>query len=85
MRAGLQGSHGRAGMIALGGVALLGYGVLVNAPGWDFGRLLGVYVAIFFVTAQVINLAAFHVRPAAPTLAGGALVVAGGVLMTVWR
>ncbi len=32
----------KAGLIFLGGLVLLAYGVVVNAPPWDFGRLLGV-------------------------------------------
>ena len=61
------------------------YGVTVNLPPWDFGRLLGVYVALFFVVAQLINLFAFGVRPGLPVLAGGALILAGGLLMTFWK
>jgi hypothetical protein len=33
----------------------------------------------------VINLVVFDVVPSAPILVGGALVIAGGVVMTVWR
>ena len=29
-------------------LAYLAYGSMVNLPRWDFGRLLGVYVALFF-------------------------------------
>lgn len=72
-------------LIVLGGFVLTAYGVVVNIPSWDFGRLLGVYVVLFFVAAQVINLLAFHVRPEAPVLVGGALIVAGGLLMTFWH
>ena len=75
----------RVGLVVLGGVVLTGYGVVVNAPTWDFGRLLGVYVAVFFVSAQVVNLVAFRAVPTPPVLVGGALVVAGGLVMTLWR
>jgi hypothetical protein len=47
--------------------------------------LLGVYVTLFFVVAQVLNVALFGVRPDLPVLAGGAMVVAGGLVMTFWR
>lgn len=87
VRAGLhaQAPVRRVGLIVLGGFVLTTYGVVVNTPGWDFGRLLGVYVALFFVAAQVINLLAFHVQPGAPVLVGGTLIVAGGLVMTFWR
>jgi small multidrug resistance family-3 protein len=74
----------KGALFGLGALVLLSYGVVVNTPAWDFGRLLGVYVSLFFVAAQVINLVAFHVQPALPVLTGGALIVAGGLLMTFW-
>lgn len=74
----------RIGLILIGGVVLTAYGVLVNAPAWDFGRLLGVYVALFFLAAQVINAVAFRTLPSPPILAGGALIIAGGLVMTFW-
>jgi small multidrug resistance family-3 protein len=72
-QSGLYRSSGaaRAGWF-VAGVALLGfYGLFVNLPRWDFGRLLGVYVAMFFVVA--------------PVLVGGGMIVAGGLLITFWR
>ncbi|HVO04129.1 MAG TPA: hypothetical protein VMT54_18175 [Candidatus Cybelea sp.] len=75
----------RLGLFGAGAVVLFLYGLSVNAPAWDFGRLLGVYVTLFFVVAQVINLLVFHVRPGLPILVGGALVVCGGLVMTFWR
>ena len=86
-RAGLH-AHAlppRLGFFAGAACVLFIYGVTVNAPPWDFGRLLGVYVALFFVVAQVINLAAFGVRPGLPIFCGGALILAGGMLITFWR
>ena len=53
------------------------YGYVVNIPGWDFGRLLGLYVVFFFVVAQAIAWLAFDQLPGRPLLAGGALIVAG--------
>ncbi|MDE8344852.1 MAG: hypothetical protein POH28_01570 [Acidocella sp.] len=68
-----------------GAVTLFVYGVVVNLPGWDFGRLLGVYVALFFVAAQIIAYFAFGQAPTPPIMAGGGLIVAGGLVMTFWR
>ena len=84
------GMHGRtllvrAGCLAAGAVVLFGYGVVVNLPPWDFGRLLGVYVALFFVVAQAINLLAFGVAPTVPVLVGGALILGGGMVVAFWR
>ncbi|MCB8879464.1 hypothetical protein ACELLULO517_04410 [Acidisoma cellulosilytica] len=75
----------RLGLIVAGGLVLTAYGVTVNLPPWDFGRLLGVYVALFFVVAQVINRCAFGVTPTAPVLLGGGLILSGALVMTFWR
>ena len=87
VRKGLHDHEGLARIIlfAFGALALFGYGLVVNAPPWDFGRLLGVYVTLFFVVAQVMNLFLFEVGPTRSTLAGGGLIVAGGLVMTFWR
>ena len=66
-----------------GAVVLFSYGCVVNAPPWDFGRLLGIYVVFFFVVAQVISWAAFHQAPDRWTVMGGCLVVAGGIVMSI--
>lgn len=75
----------RIGLFAAGAAVLFLYGLSVNAPSWDFGRLLGVYVTLFFVVAQVINFLVFHTKPGMPILVGGILIVAGGLTMTLWE
>jgi len=68
------------------GVGVLGlYGVFVNLPQWDFGKLLGVYVALFFVVAQVVAKVRFGQSPTPPILVGGGLIVAGGLVITFWK
>jgi hypothetical protein len=37
-----------AGAAIVGAIVLAAYGVMVNLPRWDFGRLIGIYVAVFF-------------------------------------
>jgi len=87
VRLGLHNPQGgaRIGFFAAGAAVLFLYGLSVNAPSWDFGRLLGVYVTLFFVVAQVINFVVFHTKPGMPILVGGVLIVAGGLVMTLWR
>ncbi len=75
----------RIAYLGLGAATLFAYGLFVNTPSWDFGRLLGVYVALFFVAAQTINFVFFDVVPTVPVAAGGALIIAGGLLMTFWK
>jgi small multidrug resistance family-3 protein len=75
----------RIGLLAAGALVLFAYGVAVNSPPWDFGKLLGVYVTLFFVVAQVINLVFFDVRPDLPIFVGGAFIVVGGLIITLWR
>ena len=68
--------------LALGGAALLGYGFVVNVTRTvDFGRLMGVYIAVFFLVSQAISVGVFAERPGLPLLVGGALIVAGGVVI----
>lgn len=75
----------RFGLFAAAALVLFVYGVTVNLPPWDFGRLLGVYVSLFFVVAQLINFFAFGAKPSAPIIAGGVLMLTGGMVMTFWR
>ena len=66
-----------------GAAVLLAYAYMVNAPKWDFGRLLGVYVAFFFVVAQLINWLVFHITPGTGMLVGGACIVVGGAVIAM--
>ena len=68
--------------VALGAVTLVAYGLVVNANRLiDFGRLMGLYIAVFFVVSQVLSLALFGERPSPSLVLGGALVVAGGLVI----
>ena len=68
-------------LMAAGAAMLFAYGYTVNAPGWDFGRLLGIYIVLLFLVAQIVAWLAFGQRPGPALLIGGALIVAGGVVI----
>jgi hypothetical protein len=70
-------------MFAAAAVVLFAYGWTVNAPPWDFGKLLGLYVVFFFVIAQLIAWLFFKQTPSPMVLLGGALIVAGGVVVSL--
>lgn len=55
---------------------------MLNLAPLDFGRLVGLYIATLFVVWQAINFIAFRSFPTMPTLVGGALVIAGGAIIT---
>ena len=73
----------RVALFALAGGLLCAYGWTVNAPPWDFGRLLGLYVVFFFVIAQTISWLGFKQLPTVPILFGGVLIVSGGLVIAL--
>ena len=66
-----------------GAVSLALYGLVVNAPRWEFGKLLGVYVVLFFLLAQIVARVKFGQVPTLQIVIGGALIVAGGVVISL--
>ena len=75
----------RAVLFLAGATLLFGYGVFVNLPAVDFGRVVGLYIATLFIVWQIVNLIVFKIAPDMPVLFGGALIVAGGSMVTFWR
>lgn len=78
--------HGlaRSGWPAMfvGAMALVAYGFVVNTNRTiDFGRLMGLYIATFFVVSQVSSVVVFGERPSLGHLMGGVLIVAGGLVI----
>ena len=78
--------HGlaRSGPPALlgGSLLLVAYGFLVNTNrSLDFGRLMGTYIAVFFLVSQVVAWLLFRERPATAVLVGGTLIVLGGLVI----
>ena len=87
VRAGIHNSRliSRLLLFLIGGCVLFAYGWVVNAPPWDFGKLLGIYVVFFFVVAQLISFFAFGQKPSVTLLLGGLLIVAGGLVIGLAR
>src|SRR4029453_7762581 len=64
------------GWMLAGSLALVAYGFTVNVPrSIDFGRLMGLYIVVFFVISQIVNLVTFGGRPSATLLLGGGFIV----------
>ena len=66
-----------------GAVSLAAYGLVVNAPRWEVGKLLGVYVVLFFLLAQIVARVKFGQIPTLSILIGGALICAGGLVISI--
>jgi len=68
--------------LVLGGVTLVAYGFAVNANrAMLFGRLMGLYIVVFFVVSQVLSFMFFDERPPLSLTLGGALIVSGGLVI----
>jgi drug/metabolite transporter superfamily protein YnfA len=74
-----RGLESRAWMFALGAASLVIYGVVVNRGGLDFGRLMGVYIAVFFVISQIVTMIIYRELPALRTIVVGIFIVVGGL------
>jgi hypothetical protein len=75
----------RVALLAAGAALLLGYGSFLNLAPFEFGRVVGLYIATLFVVWQLINFIAFRALPTLPILIGGTLVIAGGAIITFWK
>jgi small multidrug resistance family-3 protein len=75
----------RLGLFLAGAALLFGYGSFLNMAPLDFGRVVGLYIATLFVVWQVINFIAFRSPPSLAIWVGGALIIAGGAVVTLWK
>lgn len=75
----------RIGLFALGTALLLGYGTSLNLAPLEFRQVVGLYIATLFVVWQVVNYMTFRSLPTVPIVVGGALIVAGGLIVTFWQ
>ena len=76
---------GRIFVMAAGAVLLFLYGVMLNLAPLPFGRVVGLYIATLFLVWQVVNFVTFRALPTLPILVGGALIIAGGLLVSFWQ
>jgi drug/metabolite transporter superfamily protein YnfA len=86
-QSGLYNSSGarQIGWFVSGTIVLVCYSLFLNATKIDFGKLLGIYVVLFFIVAQIVAKLQFNQSPSKPIWAGGAFIVVGGLIMTIWR
>ncbi|MEO6982544.1 MAG: hypothetical protein ABI072_05455 [Edaphobacter sp.] len=71
----------RIGLFLAGSLLLTLYGTSLNLAPVEFATVTGLYVATLFVVFQITNYVFFHVSPAPEVLGGGALIVAGGLIV----
>jgi small multidrug resistance family-3 protein len=74
----------RLAVMAVGAVLLFAYGVMLNLAPLPFERVVGLYIATLFVVWQIVSFLTFRSLPGIPILVGGALIVAGGLLVSFW-
>lgn len=67
-----------------GAVLLFGYGFTLNTAPLEFHKVVGIYIATLFVVWQIISFLVFRSVPTLPILIGGALIVAGGLIVAFW-
>ena len=86
-QSGLYHSEGvkRIGWFVAGTVVLVCYSLFLNSSEVDFGKLLGTYVMLFFLVAQVLGKLQFHLVPSKPVYVSGAVVVVGGLIIPLWK
>jgi hypothetical protein len=75
----------RVALMAGGAALLFGYGTLLNLAPLPFERVVGLYIATLFLMWQGVTFVTFRTVPTLPILAGGALIVAGGLILTFWQ
>ena len=75
----------RLALFLLGAALVFGYSVFLNLAPFEFGEVVGLYIATLFIVWQVVNFAFFRTLPTVPILTGGALIVTGGAIVSFWK
>ena len=58
---------------------------MLNLAPLPFERVVGLYIATLFCVWQVVTFVTFRTLPSPPILAGGTLIVAGGLVVSFWQ
>ncbi len=82
---GQQALIPRIALFLSGAVLLFAYGYVLNLAPLEFGKVIGLYIATFFVVWQIVNFFAFGAVPTLPILVGGALIITGGLIVSFWE
>jgi len=75
----------RIAFFLLGTALVAGYATFLNLAPLEFGQVVGLYIATLFVMWQLITFLFFRTVPTLPILAGGVLIVAGGLIVSFWK
>ena len=75
----------RIGYFLTGAVLLTLYGTSLNIAPVEFGKVVGLYVALLYIVFQTTNYIAFKAKPTLPVFVGGLLIVTGGLLVILWQ
>ena len=73
------------GLIVVGAALVFGYATFLNLAPLEFREVVGLYIATLFIVWQVINFVFFRTLPTMPVVIGGAMIVAGGLIVTFWQ
>jgi len=79
------GGLARFGMLSIGALLVVCYGIVVNLTAVEFGQVAGLYIATLFIVWQLTNFITFRTMPGLPVLVGGLLIVIGGLIVTFWK
>jgi len=75
----------RIALFVFGGALLTAYGISLNLAPVEFATVTGMYIATLFVVFQITNYIFFRTAPTLPVFVGGALIVSGGLIVSLWR
>jgi hypothetical protein len=80
-----QAGGARVALFVAGAVCLTLYGTSLNLAPVEFAQVTGIYIATLFVVFQITNYAFFQTVPTLPVIAGGVLIVGGGLIAGLWK
>jgi hypothetical protein len=75
----------RLALFLTGAAALTLYGTSLNLAPVEFAQVTGIYIATLFVLFQITNFIFFRTAPTTSVIVGGILVIAGGLIVGLWR